>query len=404
MMRLEIAFHTATSALGPGLDALRQAIGNRATGLRPNDLENCDLDTWIGRVPGIEDTILPDALHRLDSRNNRLAWLGLQQDDFIEKLKSVRDQFGADRVGVIIGTSTSSIENTERAYRSLSPDGAFPSDNNEPRVHNMHSTGLFLTEATGLTGPSITISTACSSSAKVFATAHRWISQGLIDAALVGGVDSLCQNTLYGFNSLQLVSEDLCRPFDRRRNGINLGEAAAYSIVTRADDKPGPGIRLLGFGESSDAHHMSHPHPEGKGAILAMNDALKSAGLTPADVDYINLHGTGTQANDGIEAIAVNTVMGRARQSGNAGPVPASSTKGWTGHTLGAAGMLESVVVVESMLTQTIPGTINCEQPDDALTYPIITRNQPGEIRYALSNSFGFGGSNATLAFGMTHD
>jgi 3-oxoacyl-[acyl-carrier-protein] synthase-1 len=301
-----------------------------------------------------------------------------------------------------MGTSTSSIGRTEEAYRCLGEDGRFTAAFRQPEVHNMHSPGHFVREVTGLRGPAITISTACSSSAKVFATASRWIRQGVIDAALVGGVDTLCLNTLYGFNSLELISAQPCRPFDRRRNGINLGEAAAYAFLER-DQEEGD-FFLLGYGESSDAYHMSHPHPEAKGAILSMDKAMRSAGLALDDVDYINLHGTSTPANDGLETLALARVFDQEQGPRNRERPLVSSTKGWTGHALGAAGMLEAVITLEAMRLGLAPGTLNCDEPDDSLHYPVLLENREQAIRVALSNSFGFGGNNATLAFGVAGD
>lgn len=398
-MHLNIVSHTATSAAGAGLDELDTALFERASGLRRNDFDHCGLETWIGRVPGVEGVALPKLLSRFDSRNNRLAWMGLNQDGFMQQVGAMKARLGSQRIGVIIGTSTSSIGQTEAAYRNLDENGFFEARFQQPEVHNMHSPGLFVSAATEVSGPSITISTACSSSAKVFATAHRWIRHGLVDAAVVGGVDSLCLNTLYGFNSLQLVSTNLCRPFDRRRDGINLGEAAAFALVCRPELAPEAKIRLLGYGESADAYHMSHPHPEGRGAIMAMKQALDSAGLEPGDIDYVNLHGTGTLANDAIEALALSKVFSDAPEK----PL-ASSTKGWTGHTLGAAGMIEAVITFEAMARGQAPGTLNSDQVDEDLPYAVMGDNQSVRITHALSNSFGFGGSNATLAFGAGHD
>lgn len=397
-LHLEIVAYTATSAAGRGLDELGRALQDRTSGLRHNDFDHCGLDTWIGRVPGVEEVNLPTELSRFDSRNNRLAWLGLQQDGMSECISQAIRALGTHRIGVVMGTSTSSIGQTEQAYRNLD-DGFFKPHFQQAEVHNMHSPGLFVSAATGITGPSLTISTACSSSAKVFASAYRWIKHGLVDAVLVGGVDSLCLNTLYGFNSLQLVSSQRCRPFDRRRDGINLGEAAAYALVCRPGLPFDTDIRLLGFGESADAYHMSHPHPEGRGAIMAMTQALKCAGLDAGHIDYVNLHGTGTIANDAIESLALDAVF----RDRNEKPI-ASSTKGWTGHTLGAAGMMEAVITFQAMRLNMAPGTLNSDQIDDGLPFPVCGQNQSGRIRYALSNSFGFGGSNATLAFGTTHD
>ena len=395
-VRIAINHYTASCAAGIGLASLAESIANRRTGLSPNDFEACDLDTWIGRVVRLEEVRLPAALSQLHSRNNQLAWLGLQQDDFLEVLADLVPKIGADRIGVVIGTSTSSIGRTEEAYRALTPSGLMPEAYQQPGVHNMHSPSIFVAQATGITGPSLTISTACSSSAKVFATASRWIRNGLVDAVLVGGVDSLCLSVLYGFNSLELVSPEPCRPFDVQRNGISLGEAAGFAFLARETLVPDAEFLLRGYGESSDAYHMSHPHPEGKGAVLAMTQALGRAGMGAGEIDYINLHGTATKANDEIET--------RALAQSFPNSVPASSTKGWTGHALGAAGILEAVVALESMRHNLAPGTLNCENPDPAIEFPLLLQNRSMSLTNVMTNSFGFGGNNVSLIFGRSHD
>ncbi|HEX4376735.1 MAG TPA: beta-ketoacyl synthase N-terminal-like domain-containing protein, partial [Steroidobacteraceae bacterium] len=207
----------------------------------------------------------------------------------------------------------------------------------------------------------------------------------------VGGVDSLCLTTLYGFHSLQLTSAQPCRPFDAGRDGLSIGEAAAYVLVERASGDDDGEIRLLGVGESSDAFHMSSPHPEGAGARSAMHAALDAAGLTPADIDYINLHGTGTPSNDSAEDHAVSALFGR--------DTPCSSTKGATGHTLGAAGALEAVVSALALQNGLIPGGLNTLQQDPTLQANYQRSNQRRELRHVLSNSFGFGGANCSLLF-----
>jgi 3-oxoacyl-[acyl-carrier-protein] synthase-1 len=373
-----------------------ESLSSRRSGLRRNDIDGCDLDTWIGRVDGVEDVSLPSQLTHLHSRNNQLAWLGLQQDGMLDDLTRLKDRLGAERVGVIMGTSTSSIGRTEEAYTQLLPSGFMGEEFCQPQVHNLHSPGHFVAEATGLEGPSMTVSTACSSSAKVFASASRWISHGLVDAVLVGGIDSLCMSILYGFNSLELVSANMCRPFDRRRDGINIGEGAGYAIVAREDLLPDARFMLLGYGESADAYHMSHPHPEGKGAVMAMGQALERARLAPDDIDYVNLHGTASQANDRIEAHALAQTF--------TGHTQASSTKAWAGHALGAAGILEAVTTLEAMTHSVMPGTLNCDEPEPDSAYAVLTDNVDMPIRYAMSNSFGFGGNNAALVFGHAHD
>lgn len=396
LMRIVVSDITATSAAGTGLESLHESIENRHSGLRRNDFDGCDLDTWIGRVADLETTSLPTDFAHLQSRNNQLAWFGLQQDGFLPSLAKRIDQLGADRVGAVIGTSTSSIGRTEEAYTRLGPSDQMANEYLQPEVHNLNSAGFFVAAATGLQGPTITISTACSSSAKVFATAARWLRFGLVDAVLVGGVDTLCLSILYGFNSLELVSENPCRPLDRRRDGINLGEACGFAIVTRSDLAPDAEFELLGYGESADAYHMSHPHPEGKGALLAIDCALARSRLPPDAIDYINLHGTASKANDRIETHVLAQRFPRKTS--------VSSTKGWTGHTLGAAGILEAIITLEAMKYELIPGTLNCDEPDPEFDFPVVRQNVRKSIRHAMTNSFGFGGNNAALIFGRCHD
>lgn len=384
---LAITARTATTACGRGLASLRAALREGRSGLRANDFPGCDLTTHIGRVDGLEDAALPAEFAEWDCRNNRLAWLALNQDGVFEQMQVLREQHGATRVAIIVGTSTSSIGASEEAYQHLDGD-QFPAELRRPIVHTPHSLGDFLQQATGLRGPSVTVATACSSSAKVFAQAARMIHAGLVDAALVGGVDTLCGSVLYGFNSLGLVSTRPCRPFDAARDGLSLGEAGGFAILERDGDGP----RLLGYGESSDAHHMSSPHPEGLGARLSMQAALDRAGLTPDVVDYINLHGTATPKNDEIEAGAVAALFPSTTR--------ASSTKGWTGHTLGAAGIVESVIALDTIDTGLMPATMNCDDPDPVCGPQVLREPMQGNVRHAMNNSFGFGGNNCSLLFG----
>ena len=403
MAPLAIRAHTATTALGHGLTAQAEALHARRSGLRRNDFgegaaAEARLDTWIGRVEGVEDVVLPTELAPYDCRNNRLAWLALQQDGFVAKVEALVARHGAGRVAAIIGTSTSSIGASEEAYTRLD-EGAFPVDLRTQLLHTPHSIGDFVRRMTGIRGPCVTVATACSSSAKVFAQAARLIHAGVVDAALVGGIDTLCGSVLFGFNSLGLVSTQRCQPFDVRRDGLSLGEAGGYAILERAVDGE-PGLRLCGYGESSDAHHMSTPHPEGLGARLAMQDAIARAGIAPADVGYLNLHGTATPANDSVEAIAVAGLFGDAAQRSDG--LHASSTKGWTGHTLGAAGIVESVFALIALEHGLLPGILGDgePQPDPACGPQIRFANAERGIRYAMNNSFGFGGNNASLVFG----
>jgi len=386
---LAVTAYTVTSAAGRGTDALLRALQERRSGLTRNDLT--DLPCWIGRVAGLESAPLPEPLApQWDSRNHRLAWLGLQQDQFRDHVRAALQRYGAERVALVLGTSTSSIGETERAYTELDAAGHMPDAYRARLVHHPHSAGAFVQHVLELQGPCLTIATACSSSAKVFASAERMLRAGVVDAAVVGGVDTLCGSVLYGFNSLQLISPDPCRPFDARRSGLSLGEAAGFALLQRAEaDSAAP--RLIGYGESADAHHMSAPHPEGLGAERALCDALARAGLTAADVDYINLHGTASRQNDEVEA----SLIARHFPARTA----ASSSKGWTGHTLGAAGIVEAIVTLLTLEHGFAPGTLNCEQPDPSCGPQIRLQNESRPIRAALSNSFGFGGNNCCLAF-----
>lgn len=383
--------YTLTCACGTGLEALRASLRERRSGLRANDFPHSGLATWIGRVEGVDELELPAELRSWESRNNRLALLGLGQDDFLQHVDEALARWGADRVAVVVGTSTSSIGRTEAGYRELDGEGQLPAAYLQPEVHNPHSPAAFAAAFTGARGPAITISTACSSSAKTFATAHRWLTAGLADAVLVGGVDSLCLSVLHGFHSLELLSSRPCRPFDQARDGISLGEAAGFALLSRQSATSASPIALTGYGESADAHHMSHPHPEGLGAGMAMDAALARAGLEPDQIDYVNLHGTASRANDFIEAQALGQRFG--------GRTIAGSTKGWTGHALGAAGIVEAVIAMDALTTGLVPGTLNTETLQDDLAYPITLDNSSSRPSRVMSNSFGFGGSNCSIIF-----
>jgi 3-oxoacyl-[acyl-carrier-protein] synthase-1 len=393
MKPLRITSHSIACAAGVGLPALSAALRAGTSGLRPNDFGESPLATWIGRVPGVEDVRLPEHLLDWDCRNNRLAWLALNSDGFMERAATARGRYGADRVALVLGTSTSTIGATEEAYRRLLPDGQYPEDLRRPIVHTPHSTGDFVRAALALEGVVVTVATACSSSAKAFAKAERLIRLGIADAAIVGGVDSLCGSVLFGFNSLELVSSEPCRPFDVRRRGISIGEAGGFALLERQGER---GPWLLGYGESSDAHHMSSPHPQGLGARLAIEAALARAALPAAAVDYINLHGTASQRNDEVEAQVVADLFPAATR--------ASSTKGWTGHALGAAGIVEAVISFLAIEGGYTPGTLNARDLDPACGPQIRLENEAADVGVVLSNSFGFGGSNCALVFGRDHD
>lgn len=387
---LAVTACTATTALGAGMAAQRDALRERRSGLRHNDLPGLPLECWIGRVDGLEDAPLPSAWSTWESRNHRLAWRALCQDDFIRVAAEAVARHGAERVAVVVGTSTSSIGETERAY-AQADSGLFPPAQAALQVHTPHALSDFVRIVTGAQGPCMTVATACSSSAKVFTHAARLLQAGIADAAIVGGVDTLCGSVLFGFNSLQLVSASPCRPFDAQRDGLSLGEAGGFALLEREDAAPRAQAWLAGYGESSDAHHMSTPHPQGLGARLAMQGALARAGLEPVQVDHLNLHGTATPANDAVEAQAVAALFPPQ--------LHASSTKGWTGHTLGAAGIVESAFVLLALREGRLPGTLNSQTPDPACGPQIRFANAPRVIDYAMNNAFGFGGNNCSLIF-----
>jgi len=392
MRPLAITGLAAVNALGHGIGATLEALRSGRSGLRPNDFGGPEMPAWIGRVEALEGERVRGPLRAFDCRNNRLALLALREDGFERAVAQARERYGAQRIAVLIGTSTSGIHETELAYRARDASGALPAGYDLRHTHNLYSVADFTRRHLSLQGPAATVSSACSSSAKVFASAWRYIAAGIADAAVVGGVDSLCLTTLHGFASLELVAPQPCRPFAPDRCGISIGEAAGFALLERDAQSD---VSLLGYGESSDAYHASTPHPEGDGALAAMRDALARAGLEPRQVDYVNAHGTGTPANDRAEDRALERIFG-------ADTPPVSSTKGWTGHTLGAAGITEAIISCQCLRAGLVPGTLNTSIVDPALRSRIATRNQAQQLRIALSNSFGFGGNNCSLLFGRS--
>ena len=385
---LGISATTIVHPAGHGVAALWDAVAQGRSGLRPNDMDWCDLPCWIGAVPGRDDPSLASRLGSWDCANHRLAWLALQDRGFRDAVAAARSRHGAHRIGVILGTSTSGIRSTEVAYAQRHATGRWPETFAYRRTHAVDALCRFSAEILGVQGPMATVSTACSSSAKAFLLAQRWIAAGVIDAAVVGGADSLCLSTLHGFHALQLLSPDLCRPFDAARKGMSIGEAAGFMLL---EARPAA-VVVSGGGESSDAWHMSTPHPEGQGAQAAMRAALAQAGLATADIGWINAHGTATPANDRSEAAAIGAVFG-------AGGVPVSSTNGITGHTLAAAGIVEAIVTAAAVERRMLPPSANVETPDASLAVDLVRQARPAPLRHAMSNNFGFGGSNCALVF-----
>jgi len=394
MQPLLITRFSIVNCLGAGSDAVLDALRTKRSGLAPCEFETAAIDTWVGSVPGVEEAGIRRGLEAYDCRSNRIAQIALEADGFSAAVSAARSRYGAGRIGVFIGTSTSGILEAELAYRRRDPaSGSLPRGLRYHATVNTYSLGDFVGRYLGLAGPSFVVSSACSSTAKVFGNAARMIAAGACDAAVVGGADSLCLTTLYGFRSLELTSRRPCRPFDRERDGISLGEGAGFALL----EKPHAGASadapiLLGVGESSDAYHMSAPHPEGAGAKLAMQRALASARLDAADIDYINLHGTATPSNDAAEDAAVVELFGRK--------TPASSTKGATGHLLGAAGITEAIISMLALRHGLLPGSAHTRNVDPALKSNYVLETREARLGRVLTNSFGFGGSNCSLVIG----
>lgn len=391
MRALALSRFSLVTSLGIGAAATATALRQGRSGLAPNHF--AALATYVGAVAEIDERPLTGDDARFDCRNNRLAATALEADGFSDAVAGARERYGADRIGVFVGTSTAGILQTEMAYRRRDDCGGLPADFDYARTHNIYSLADFVRTRLGLAGPAHAVSAACATTAKVFANAARMIAAGVCDAAVVGGADSLCGTTLYGFHSLEVMSEEPCRPFDAERRGISIGEGAGFALLERpaisGDDDQ---VLLLGVGESSDAYHMSSPHPEGIGARLAMERALAAAALAPRAIDYINLHGTATRVGDAAEDRAVTELFGRA--------TPCSSTKGYTGHTLGASGVIEALFSAMSIRHGVLYGSVHTRRIDPDFSSRYLLETTTARVDRVISNSFGFGGANCSLVLG----
>ena len=382
------------SPLGNSLAETKRSLLELAqSGVAPTDVFSPGRSLPLGRVndawlwPAGEELPPPDR-----SRNNRIALAALSQIQ--GEAKNAIARFGSARVAVVIGTSTSGIAEGEIAVREHVASGTLPAGFHYGQ-QELGSPAAVLARAIGATGPAYVHSSACASSAKALASAARLISMGICDAALAGGVDSLCAFTVAGFSALESVSAARCNPLSRNRDGINIGEGAALFLMSR---EPAT-VSLRGWGESSDGHHISAPDPAGVGARLAVERALSRADIGAAQVDYVNLHGTATVQNDAMETRIVHALFGDT--------VPVSSTKPFTGHALGAAGAIEAgfcwLAMQDENPTGKLPPHLWDGMCDPVL--PVLNIAEPGAslghpLRWALSNSFAFGGSDATLVFG----
>ncbi len=388
-----ITAYASLSASGLGNDALYRSLLENASALGALTLFDLPFSTPVGEISVPLPEIRP-ALEPYNSRNARvaLAALNCAEDGLREALQQAKKNYGSERIGVVIGTSTSGLYETEKAYETLLREQRMPADFHFLTRHAYQATPRFLQLELGLSGPCYAISTACSSAAKAMAAGQRLIGSGVCDAVLVGGVDTLCRLTLRGFRSLDLISPEPCRPMDQNRQGINIGEAAGLLLLEKCPGGQAPPAYLLGVGESSDAYHMSSPHPQGRGAAQAMLTALQMTGIEPDGVDYVNLHATATKINDRVEALAIGEVFGDV--------VPCSGTKGITGHTLGAAGAIEAIIVLLALRHGFIPGTCGLERLDNDCTCQVLREPIPfRSLQTVMSNSFGFGGNNASMIF-----
>lgn len=381
--------YSATCAYGCGVEALARGIASNRSALRGNDLPGIALATAIGRVEGLEALAWDDAAW--DSRATRLAWRSLLADGVAAAVGAAVQRHGAPRVGLVLGTSASTIAVSEQAYRQGAGDGGFPLPLRHEALNTPHAPADFIRRRLGLQGLALTVSTACSSGAQAIAVAERWLRLGMADAVLAGGLDVLGASLLHGFAALQVLSEPPCRPFDAARRGISIGEAAAWLLLERGRGA----LELRGHGVASDAHHMSSPHPQGLGAEAALDDALARAAIDAEALDLVHLHGTGTLANDAVEA-ALTARRYRA-------DVHACATKGLTGHTMGAAGALGAVITLAALERGLRPGSAPTVVPDPALGAGFAARWRPAPVRRRLSSAashaFGFGGHNVVLVF-----
>ncbi len=346
---------------------------------------------YVGRVQLPKNN---EAIEQISTNNNKLAYIAYQQ--IAETLEPLSIKYGQHRIAVVIGTSTASIYEGELAREQLTRQGQFPKDF-QYEVQEMSAPATYIAKLANAKGPVYGISTACSSSGKALVSAKTLLENDLADVVIAGGVDSLTQLTTNGFKSLESISKNVCQPFQENRDGINIGEAAALFIMTKDSD----GIQLLGAGETSDAYHISAPSPDGAGAAKAMAHAIEDAKINANQIDYVNLHGTGTIKNDEMEALAMASVCGKQ--------VFCSSTKHLTGHTLGAAGALELglcwLLLSDYNIDRRLPA--NCRGSDIDEKMPSIKLSQGeklAKLQYCLSNSFAFGGNNFSAVIGKIYE
>ena len=411
-MNLYLSKPGVMSCAGNNIDQLWDAV---TTGRQDNikKLKACNGEEYF--AARVDEAILKPSGARYDMKIMRIENAALEQ--IADDIAAVRDKYGADRIAVCIGSCDNGTEFSLAGHRKYFSDGEFPADYSL-EIQGADYVSTFVAEKFRLTGPAITFATACSSSAGAIIKAAEMIKAGIADAAIVGGIDIASDTTLIGFSALEAVSSEITNPFSKNRHGITLGDGAAFFVMSREPlEKMPVSVKLLGWGESADAYHMTAPDPSGAGAEKAIRRALESSGISLEDVGYINLHGTGTKFNDSMEAKAVAAIFGEAREAGEAGgahaaSVPVSTTKPVTGHTLGAAAALEAAICWKALVENSGKND-NIKQPvqvwdgerDEEL--PVLnfvsgkSKLAEGELKVCLSNSFAFGGANACLVLGL---
>lgn len=395
-----VTAYAAVNALGHFRPEGQAALERAETGLRSasslgsvvgEPFTTLPFTTHLGAVTGLPP--LPPDLAAWDTRQSRLGFAAFRQ--IAPQVTHAVERWGKDRVALVLGSSTGGMAEAEAAYAAWTDTGAVPPHFDLWRHHSFDGLNRALVQHTGISGPSYAVSTACSSSGKAFGSALRLLESGAVDAVVVGGVDSLCQLTVFGFHSLAILASDACRPFAADRSGISIGEGAAFVLVERelSTGAVAAGY-VLGVGESSDGYHMTAPHPEGLGAERAMREALSQAGLHADQVNYVNAHGTGTALNDAAEAQAIARVFSHG--------VAVSSTKGYFGHLLGGAGAAEAVVCLAALEQQRLPVHLPLNAMEPGLAINVVERSTAlaAPLSYALSNSLAFGGSNVSVLFG----
>ena len=381
---LAIADYSVCCALGSTRAEVAERLFAGQSGLTPAPFA-LPFPTLCGSLRH-ELPALPSELSRFETRQARLAYATLAPIRAALEARVAR--YGRERIAIVLGSSNAGLDTTERMHAEYARSGRAPLASSLHNQHAFSAVLALLEQVTGIWGPMFFVSTACSSSGKAVASAARLIRAGLADAALVGGVDALCEMTVRGFRSLGVLSEGACRPFALDRDGISIGEGAAFFVLEREDASP---LRLLGCGEGADAHHMTAPHPLGEGAERVMREALAQAGLEPEQIDLVNAHGTATAQGDSSEALAIARVLGKA---------PVVSTKGYTGHALGAAGAVEAALCLLTLDHGVAPASLGSAHIDPALPIRVLQASTRGSFRHVLSNSFAFGGSNVSLVFG----